>query len=120
MNHLNLKIRNTTKLSEHSGRWAAVFIPYIEEHDAFHYTKVLAELTLAEVAAMPYAQSSTANRTLNLTYRMRDSSAYCARSREMDESIGVCFFIWDSYDRDDLQPKPASSTFSCEIDASGS
>lgn len=41
MKYLTIRLRNTTQISEHSGRWAAVFITYREEHDSRHYTNIL-------------------------------------------------------------------------------
>lgn len=110
---INIKIRNTTQLSEKSGRWAAVFIPFVELHDAKHYTTALKDFTFREVAAMPYARTATASQDLRLTYKMRDKSAYCSRPRELNEALGLFHVIWD------VNPETtelSATAFSCELE----
>lgn len=119
MKHLKIRLRNTTKASEFSGRWAAVFIPYREEHDSTHYEKILADLSFTETVAMPYAQSDTADKDLVISYRMRDRSAYCARPREITEEIGIIYVIWDIGSRDSFTDKLTNSSFNCEIELQG-
>lgn len=118
---LTFKIRNTTKLSEHSGRWAVVFIPYRETHDATHYTKKLADVTFSELCAMPYSKSASASTDIQIKYRMRDKTSYCARPREITEEIGIVLIIWDTSARDEtLLKSPLNNIdFNCEMEISG-
>lgn len=118
--HLTFKIKNTTKLSEHSGRWAAVFIPYREVHDAAHY-KSLMNLKFAEVCAMPYSKSGPSASDIIITFRMRDKTSYCARPREITEEIGLLTVVWDSTARDEqlLLTPFTNNDFNCEIEVSG-
>lgn len=105
--------------SEVSGRWAAVFIPYREIHDANHYVSVIKDLTFPEVAAMPYAKTAAGHQDLFLSFRMRDRSMYCARPREITEEIGLVFVIWDTTARDTFSSAIVNATFNCEIEISG-
>lgn len=119
MKWIRFKVNNTTQNSEHSGRWAAVFIPYRETHDAKHYKEVIKDLTFAEVSAMPHAKTSTANKNITLQYRMRDVTSYCARPRELIEEIGLVYIIWDTSSREDYSSAITNSSFNCEIEVDG-
>lgn len=117
--YLNFKLRDTTQAQERSGRWAAVFIPYREEHDRSHYSKILSALSYSEVAAMPYAVSGSCLNPLRISFRMRDPSDFCARPRELSEKVGVVMVIWDTGSRSDFKSKPDNISFNCEIEVSG-
>lgn len=117
--HLSFVLRDTTQAQERSGRWAAVFIPYREEHDKNHYSVALSKLSYAEVAAMPYSVSGNCLKPLKLTYRMRNSAVYCARPRELKEEIGVVMIIWDTASRSVFSNKPDNTSFNCEIEVTG-
>lgn len=119
MKWLKFRITSTTKNAEKSGRWAAVYIPYIELHDADHYTKVIKDLTYAEVVSMPHSKSGTANKDLHIMYRMNDKTAYCARPREITEDIGLLYIIWDTSSSDSFANAPVNSVFNCEIEVQG-
>jgi hypothetical protein len=119
MKFIQLRIKNTTKTSEHSGRWAAVIIPYREEHDSKHYVTILKDLTFSETAAMPHAKTASADKDITLTFKMRDRTSYCARPREISEEIAVVYVIWDVSSRDNLNTKVTDSMFSCEIEMRG-
>lgn len=118
--YISFRIKNTTKLSEHSGRWAAVFIPYREVHDASHYKKLM-NITYPELCAMPYSKSGAATTDLIITYRMRDKTNYCARPREITEEIGLLTVVWDSTARDGQLVTKAftNNDFNCEIEIVG-
>lgn len=117
--YINFILRDTTQAQERSGRWAAVFVPYREEHDSGHYANKLASLTYQELAAMPYAVSGTCLKPLRLSFRMRDPSDYCSRPRELAEELGVVMIIWDTGSRDDFTKKMDNTSFNCEIDVTG-
>lgn len=119
MKWIRFKLRNTTQNSERSGRWAAVFIPYRETHDASHYVNVLKDMTFAEVAAMPHSKVSDARHDIVLSYKMTDRVMYCAQPREISEEIGIVFVIWDTGSRADYATDITSSTFSCEVELEG-
>ncbi|KAF5292488.1 hypothetical protein FQA39_LY14035 [Lamprigera yunnana] len=104
--HLRLKLIDTTQAQERSGRWAAVFIPYREPHDANHYTTKLKDLTFAELVSMPAAVSGPCLKQLVINYRMRDLTDYCSRPRELAEEIGVVMIIWDCGNRDNFTKEP--------------
>lgn len=116
---LDLKIRNTTKQSELSGRWAAVFIPYREEHDGKHYAEIVNKLTYFEVATMPHSVSGQGLSTLRIHFEMRDPTMYCSRPRELSEAIGLVTVVWDTSSTDTLRSMPVNSMFCCEIDVNG-
>lgn len=116
--YLTMRIRNTTRRSEHSGKWAAVLIPYREEHDSKHY-ETLQSLTFDEMCSMPHAVNSTADKDLVLSYKMRNKIEYCARPREITEPIAVVMIQWDQRVRPDLTKQPTASDFTCEIEVKG-
>lgn len=121
MKWISFKIRNTTKMSEHSGRWAAVFIPYRELHDKTHYQSLMANMSFTDIAAMPYAKVAIGDQDIFLMYRMKDRTAYCARPREVDEEIGIVFIAWDNSSRNATVITSAleNSDFNCEIEMNG-
>ncbi|KAF5271924.1 hypothetical protein FQA39_LY07941 [Lamprigera yunnana] len=104
--HLRFKLIDTTQAQERSDRWAAVFIPYREPHDANHYTTKLKDLTFAELVSMPAAVSGLCLKQLVINYRMRDLTDYCSRPRELAEEIGVVMIIWDCGNRDNFTKEP--------------
>lgn len=121
MRNLRIVLRNTTQMQERAGKWAAVLVPYRENHDAAHYTEALKTLTFQQLASMPHARSATANRNLIISYTMRDRTNYCARPRELGEEIAVLFVAWDNSARDDtgLKTNFTNSSFNCEIELTG-
>lgn len=118
--YLRLKIKNTTSLSEHSGRWSAVFIPYREQHDPTNIKKNLADMTYHEVASMPHSITNEASKDIELYFKMRNNSDYCSRPRELGEPFGVVLVIWDtSLSGDLIKTAITNSTFNCEIGMEG-
>lgn len=118
--YLRLKLKNTTSLSEHSGRWTAVFIPYREQHDPSHIKDNLKKMTYHEVSAMPHSVTNEASKDISLYFKMRNNSDYCSRPRELGEPFGVVLIIWDTSLSKDLITSPISnSTFNCEIAMEG-
>lgn len=114
--YLGMTIINTSKMSERSGRWAVVFIPYREIHDDTNIPATLRKLTFQQVCAMPHARTAPANVALKIHFKMRDRTMYCARPRELSEPIGICAVFWDtSRDKDLMKESFDNSTFSCEI-----
>lgn len=114
--YVGMTIVNTSKMSEKSGRWAAVFIPYREIHDDKNIPATLQKLTFQQVCAMPHAISAPANVALKIHFKMRDRTMYCARPRELTEPIGICAVFWDtSRDKDIMKKSFDNSLFSCEI-----
>lgn len=119
MKYINVVLRNTTKRSEFSGRWAAVLIPYREGTDKTSYQSILKDLTFAQTVAMPYARSATADRDMSLCFRMRDKTNFCARPRQLTDEIAVVYVIWDTAARDSFVDKLTNSSFNCEIELHG-
>lgn len=114
---MKIKIRNTTSNSERSGRWAAVFIPFREIHDDSHYRTILTSgTTFEEVSTMPYARVSDARSDLFINFNMRDKTMYCARPRELTESLGLILICWDTGSRDDFSGMLTNTMFNCEIE----
>lgn len=109
-------IHSTVALSSYVGKWAAVFIPFIEPHDDKHYAKYIDKLTFDEIATMPNSVTGPSYTDLRLMYRMRDRTAYCARPRELDEAIGLVIVAWDNQARDTPADKPLNSQFNCEFE----
>lgn len=116
--YINIKFKSVLQQSEKSGKWAVVFIPYREEHDDKNLPKQLADMTFAEVAAMPYAKTGRASQDLTITYRMRDKSAYCARPRELAEPLGIVYTIWDTSSRLSYKEPMTNTDFNCEMEIS--
>lgn len=114
--HLSFTFKATVAAAAYVGKWAAVFIPYIEAHDNEHYKEKIANLTFMEVASMPYAKTGLTSKPLQINYRMRDKTAYCARPRELNEAIGLVIVAWDNLTRDDPTAKPTNSLFNCELE----
>lgn len=121
MRHLHFRFRNVTKMSERSGKWAAVFIPYRETHDKTHYEQKIQDMTFPELAAMPYAKVGEAHQDLVISYYMRNRADYCARPREINEEIGICLVIWDNTSRNSSVITSAfeNAEFNCEVDIIG-
>lgn len=121
MKHLRMRFKNVTKMSERSGKWAAVFIPYREFHDSTHYVSKIKDMTFTELAAMPYARVGEAHQDLIINYVMRNKNDYCARPREISEEIGICLVIWDNACRNSSVIETAfeNAEFNCEIDIIG-
>lgn len=115
---LRVKILPVTKMSERQGKWAAVFIPYKELHDAKSYQTVQ-KMDFTEVSAMPYAVSNLANKNLFLTYKFRNPYDYCSRPRELNEAIGLIFIVWDASSRNDNTSDLDGGLFGCEIEIYG-
>lgn len=114
---LNIKIRNTTTNNERGGRWAAVFIPFREMHDSKHYTEVLTNgVTFEEVSSMPYSRVSDARKDILIKFVMRDKTMYCARPRELSESLGIVIVVWDTGSRDSFEKETTNSMFNCEFE----
>lgn len=114
--YVSITIKNTAAIFEYVGKWAAVYIPYLEAHDDKHYKDKIADLSFAEVAAMPYAKTGLSKQPLRINYRMRDKSAYCSRPRQLSDAIGVVIIVWDNLTRDHPTEKPINSQFNCEIE----
>lgn len=119
MKYINVILRNTTKLSEFSGRWAAVLIPYREGTDKSNYANILKDLTFSETVAMPYARSATADKDISISFRMRDKTNFCARPRRLTDEIAIVYIIWDTSSRDSFTEKLTNSSFNCEIEIHG-
>lgn len=119
--HIKIRITNTTKLENRAGKWAAVYIPYRELHDAGKYSDELLKTTYSEMCQMPNAKSGNCNQDLVVNYRPRDKSDYCARARELDETIGILAVAWECYDRleEDYAKAFDNTEFSCEFEISG-
>lgn len=113
--YLSATLHATNSLGSFIGKWAAVFIPFLEPHDSDHYKKAVDDMSFAEIAAMPHATVGPVFQDLKINYRMRDKTAYCARPRELSEYIGMMIVTWDSGARDGYTEKPANSQFNCEI-----
>lgn len=109
-------IHSTASLGSYAGKWAAVFIPFLEMHDDSHYSTVITSLTFDEISAMPHAVVGPTFTDLRIMYRMRDRTAYCARPRELKESIGLVVVAWDNQARDSPDAKPLNSQFNCEFE----
>lgn len=106
----------TVSMSSYVGKWTAVFIPFIENHDDSHYSDLIDKLTFDEIAAMPNAVSGPTFNDLRLMYRFKDRTAYCARPRELSEAIGLLIVAWDNQARDSPSDKPVNSQFNCEFE----
>lgn len=117
---IQIKLMSNLQHSERAGRWAAVLIPYREEHDNQHYDKLLEKLTYSEVVAMPHSKSASAGTPLHIKYVMRDRINYCARPRELKEEIAVLYVIWDDVSRgSDIVTKEITPTeFGCDLEIS--
>lgn len=118
MRHIVMRIRNTSQVSERSGRWAAVFVPYREPHDTERMPKSLQALSFEELSSMPHAVVAPASRDLFLSYRMRNRGDYCARPREINEHIAAVAIIWDASCVKSADPF-SNASFNCEIEVSG-
>lgn len=117
--HMTIRLTNTTQMSNKVGKWAAVYIPFREEHDTNKYDNTLKTMIYPELCAMPNARSGNCNQDLVISYRARNQSDYCNRARELHEPVGILTFIWENYDRDDYSKDFQNSDFSCEFEISG-
>lgn len=113
---LSAVVHSTVSLSSYAGKWAAVFIPFRENHDHKHYEQVIEKLTFDEIASMPYAVSGPTFSDLKFSYKMRDRTAYCARPRELNEAIGLVAVAWDNAARDTNTSAPTNASFNCEME----
>lgn len=111
------RLTSTTQSSERAGKWAAVMIPYREEHDKSHYNDVLSTLTFDDVVAMPTSCSGLTTQPLSLRHQMRDKSAYCARPRELTEEIAILFAIWQEPSHIKSSDNFTRSDFNCEVES---
>lgn len=119
--NISIRITNTTAFGQRIGKWAAVYVPYREEHDAEKYSKNLKTLTYGEICQMPYARSGNCSQDLVLNFRNRNLADYCSRARELSEAIGALVVVWENYDRNESDYKTAftNTDFSCEFELSG-
>lgn len=119
--NFTLRISNTTAMANKVGKWAAVYIPFREEHDNNKYDKKLTQLSYSQLCELPFAKSGNCNQDLVLTWKGRDRSDYCNRARELNEPIGIIAIVWSCCDRNDSEYKNAftNTDFSCDLSLSG-
>lgn len=119
--HIKIRVTCTTRMDNRMGKWAAVYIPYRELHDAGKYSETVKNLTFAELCQMPNARSGNCSQDLVINFRARDRSDYCARARELTEPIGILTVAWENYDRTETEYEKAfdNTDFSCEFEISG-
>lgn len=115
---MKIKLINTVEYAIRPGRWAAVIIPFREIHDADHYKVITDKLSFEEVAAMPFSQVRSAREDLVLMYRMRGAADYCARPRELTESVALLYIVWDDSARpaNSMKETFTGSDFSCNVE----
>lgn len=119
--NITIRITNTTAFGQRLGKWAAVYVPYREEHDAEKYSGELKTLSYSQICQMPYARSGNCSQDLVLSFRNRNIADYCSRARELSEAIGALVVVWENYDRNEADYKTAftNTDFSCEFELSG-